>query len=256
MKHYLYKIENIITNEYYIGVRSHENPSKDKYMGSSSIWTKNWVKENRNILTKEILDDSFLDRQSANLEEVKLLKKLESDPLCINKLFDIIPSHLGRKQTKEWIDKRIKSGEHANMYGKHHSNETKKQISEKLKGHTVTEETRKKISDSKKGIPVSEERKQKMSETIKKKVELGTYKKTYKKVIVEDLVLNTIEEFEGCKVFAEKYNLNYGSVKSSARKGIVYLKRYKITYAASIGNNSCKLGELLENPEVDNQQPS
>lgn len=40
MKHYLYKITNIETNQYYVGVRSHKDPNIDKYMGSSSIWTK------------------------------------------------------------------------------------------------------------------------------------------------------------------------------------------------------------------------
>ncbi len=35
MKHYLYKITNIYTNEFYVGVRSNKDPESDKYMGSS-----------------------------------------------------------------------------------------------------------------------------------------------------------------------------------------------------------------------------
>ena len=77
MKHYLYKITNLKTNQFYIGVKSAEDPNTDKYMGSSTIWTKTWIKENISDLRKEILDDSFLDRQSANLAEVELLKKYD-----------------------------------------------------------------------------------------------------------------------------------------------------------------------------------
>ena len=77
MKHYLYKIINIETNQYYIGVRSHKDPQTDKYMGSSSIWTKDWIKENKDILIKEIIDESFQTREDANIGEVDLLQKYE-----------------------------------------------------------------------------------------------------------------------------------------------------------------------------------
>ena len=40
MKHYLYKITNLQTDQFYIGVRSSNDPATDKYMGSSSIWNK------------------------------------------------------------------------------------------------------------------------------------------------------------------------------------------------------------------------
>lgn len=242
MKHYLYKITNIETGQYYVGVRSNLNPEKDKYMGSSSIWTRSWIKENKNILIKEIVDDSFIDRKSANTGEVALLKRCEFDDLCINCLYKQIPSHLGVKQSKEWIEKRKRFGEGNGMYGKKHSVEARNKISESLKGRIVTQETRNKIGDGHRGKIVSEETKLKQSITKKEKIASGEIKKTYKPVVVEDLELGTIEYFEGCKVFADKYNLNYGSVKVSARKEIIYLKRYKIKYVASVSNDSCKLG--------------
>ena len=252
MKHYLYKITNLKTSQFYIGVRSANNPYNDKYMGSSSIWTKKWIKDNILDLKKEILDDSFIDRQSANIAEVTLLKQYEDDVLCINCLYEIIPSHLGRKQSKEWIQKRIKSGKDANMYGKHHSTETKHQISEKLKGRVISEETKEKIGNAHRGKIVSKETKLKLSNTRKERIASGDIKKTYVPIIVENLELDTIEYFDGCKLFTEKYNLNYGSVKSALRKGNVYLKKYKITYAASTGDSGRKLGENGENPEMDN----
>lgn len=252
MKHYLYKITNLKTNQFYIGVRSSKDPYKDKYMGSSSLWTKDFIKKNFSDLQKEILDDSFLDRQSANIAEVELLKKYKDDDLCINCLYDIIPSHLGRKQSEEWIRKRIKSGEQANMYGKHHTEETKKQISETLKGRIISEETRIKIGNAHRGKIVSDEQRKKQSDTMKSKIASGEIKKSYKPVIVEHLDSGLIEYFDGCKLFSDKYNLNYGSVKSSLRKQTVYLKKYKITYAASTSDGSRKSGEYGENPEMDN----
>ena len=252
MKHYLYKITNLITKQFYIGVRSSKSPLTDSYMGSSSIWTRKWIKENKEILEKEILDDSFLNRESANIAEIKLLKDNQDNELCINCLFDIIPSHLGRKQSEEWIRKRIKSGEQANMYGKHHSKESKQKISNSLKGRKISDEAKKKIGDFHRGKVISEEQNKKQSETMKKKIASGEIKKTYKPIKVENIVDNTVEYFEGCILFAEKYNLNYGSVKSSLRLGKIYLKKYKITYAASISNSSRTLGENGETPEVDN----
>lgn len=256
MKHYLYKITNKETNQFYIGVRSHKFPEKDKYMGSSSVWTKQWIKDNKEILIKEILNDSFENRELANTEEVNLLQKYESDELCINCLYARIPSHLGVKQSEEWIRKRIKSGKEANMYGKHHTEETKQKISEKLKGRIVSKEAREKIGKTHKGKIVSKETRNKLSKTRKRKIASGEIKKTYKPVIVKDLELNTVEYYEGCKIFADKFKLNYGSVKSSARKGTIYLKRYKITYAASISDDSRTFRELLEHLEEGNQQPS
>ena len=252
MKHYLYKITNIETNQYYIGVRSSRDPKTDSYMGSSSIWTKSWVKENKDKLIKEIIDDTFESREDANNKEVEILKLHINDEYCVNKLFDKVPSHLGRKQSLEWIRKRIKSGKESGMYGKHHTEETKQRISEKLKGRVVTQEAREKIGNYHRGKIVSEETRLKQSEVKKAKIASGEIAKTYKPVIVEDLLLKTIEYFDGCKLFSDKYDLNYGSVKASARKGNIYKKRYKITYAAFVGDNNRKLGENEESPNEDN----
>ena len=56
MKHYNYRITNILTNEFYIGVRSCKCLiEEDKYMGSSSIWTKTYIKEHLKDLRKEVI---------------------------------------------------------------------------------------------------------------------------------------------------------------------------------------------------------
>jgi hypothetical protein len=37
MKHYVYKITNLINGKWYIGKRKHVNPYEDSYMGSGKL---------------------------------------------------------------------------------------------------------------------------------------------------------------------------------------------------------------------------
>lgn len=138
------------------------------------------------------------------------------------------------------------------MYGKHHSDETKERISNKLKGRIISDETKEKIGNIHRNKVVSDEQKQKQSKIMKEKINSGEIKKSYKPIIVENIIDNTTEYFEGCILFAEKYNLNYGSVKSSLRNGTIYLKKYKIAYAAFTSNGNRKSGEHGGSPEMDN----
>lgn len=95
---YTYKITNLVTNEFYIGVRSCDcEIDKDPYMGSSSVWTKLYIKEHKKDLKKEILE-TFPTRKLANGGEIKYLKQHENNPLCINKYFDYTPDVTGTKQ--------------------------------------------------------------------------------------------------------------------------------------------------------------
>ena len=59
------------------------------------------------------------------------------------------------------------TGENHPMYGKKHSEETKKKISEAKKGKKLSEEHRKKISESQKGHTSTDETKKKISATLK-----------------------------------------------------------------------------------------
>ena len=60
-------------------------------------------------------------------------------------------------------------GESHPMYGKHHSDESKKKMSEVRKGKPKTEEWRKRIGEANKGKKMSEEARRKMSEARKGK---------------------------------------------------------------------------------------
>lgn len=168
MYHYNYKITNTETGEFYIGVRSCKCPIElDSYMGSSSVWNKIYIKEHSSCLRKEILE-TFETRKLANGGEVKLLKQVEQDPLCINKYFDYTPDLTGTKQTPEWIEKRKLFGERNGMFGKHHTEEAKKSMSEKLTGRILSEETRKKIGNAHRGKVYGEETREKISKARQK----------------------------------------------------------------------------------------
>ena len=244
MKHYIYKILNLETDEFYIGVRSCRcEIEHDPYMGSSQFWDKTYIKLNKSILKKEILE-VLESREIANIREIANLKKFENNPLCVNILYDKIPNHLGEKQSEEHINKRKMFGEKNGMYGKHHTEETKQKISNKLKGRIVSEEAKQKIGKAHKNKIVSEETRKKLSKSkskLRKIVDLKTGK----------IFITTIPEF--CN---DKPELNPNSMKKAANVGSIYYKRYTIenieNNAAFIGNDNRKLGEYGETLEVDN----
>lgn len=74
MKHYVYKIINNKTGSYYIGSRSHADPSKDTYMGSSKILSRLIAKEGIEKFNKEVLEE-FSTRKQANQYEHQLIRK-------------------------------------------------------------------------------------------------------------------------------------------------------------------------------------
>ena len=74
------------------------------------------------------------------------------------------------KKLSEETRKRISEmnkGENHPFYGKHHTDEAKKKISEAHKGKHHTEDTKKKMSEARKGKPKSAEHKKKISELKK-----------------------------------------------------------------------------------------
>lgn len=243
---YTYKITNIITNEYYIGVRSCDcEIAEDKYMGSSSIWTKIYIKEHKKDLKKEILE-IFETRKLANQAEVTLLKSIENDPLCINQYFDYTPDMTGTKQTPEWIEKRKMFGEKNGMFGKHHTEETKKRISDSLKNRKFTEEHRRKIGEALKGRTYSEETLKKMSKVQQKIRRIENIK-------TGEVWIMSIQDF--LEQFPEK-ECKYDAMKKAANKNYLYKKTYRITDYVASENSDEKLGENGETPEMDNPVPS
>jgi len=241
LNHYVYKIYNIETKEYYIGVRSCKcTIEKDKYMGSSQIWTKEYIKENKDILIKTILG-FYETRDIANLKEVEFLKENQNNPLCVNILYDVTPSAFGKKQTEEHINKRKRSGEANGFFGKHHTDETKQIISDKLKGRVMSDETKEKIGKFHKNKIVSDETRKKISNS-RKKIRKITNIKTGEVFIID------------ITSFCKEYNLNASSMRKAASIGCIYNKQFKIEEldAAFDSNINRTLGEHGESLEVDN----
>lgn len=240
MNHYTYKITNVETNEFYVGVRSCKCAiENDKYMGSSSVWTKSYIKENKDVLKKEVLE-TFETRILANGGEVTLLKSEKDNPLCINKYFDYTPDVTGTKQIPEWIAKRIHSGEQASFYG-HHSEETKKIISEKMKERVMTETHKQRISNSLKGKIKSEEHRKNLSKSKQK-----TYVIT-DKLTGDEFIGKTLEFID----LHPEEELRAQSFRDAACGKRPFYKHYLIR-AATDSDISRKLGKNGETLEVDN----
>jgi group I intron endonuclease len=149
MKHYVYKLIEISTNEFYYGVRSCKcNPIDDSYMGSMVTW-----KPNKDNLIKEIVSE-FDSREDAINFESKLIEESIKHPL----------------------NKNYHTGAGLSFNGKAHSNETKQKVSNTMSGRNVgknnpfygrkhTAETIDKIVESQTGTTHSDETKRKMSES-------------------------------------------------------------------------------------------
>lgn len=241
MYHYNYKITNVKTNEYYIGVRSCKcKIEDDKYMGSSTVWTKAYIKANREFLIKEILE-IFPTRKLARDGEVVRLKEVENDTLCINCYFGYTPDLTGTHQTPEHIEKRKMFGERNGMYGKKHKPETIEKMRQFSTGRKHTQESKDKIGKAHRGKVYSEETREKIRKArskIRRIVDITT----------NEEFITSIPEF--CKTRPE---LKPSSMKAAANFGYIYHERYRIyELAATNSDISRKLGENGETLEIDN----
>ena len=154
MRHYVYKLTENKTNEFYYGVRTCKcNPIDDNYMGSMAVW-----KPNRDNLVKEILFE-FETREKAAEFESKIIEENIKNPL--NRNYFIPTKEVGfygyshSTETKQKVSNTM-SGRHAGennpFYGKKHSKTSLNKIKESLLGKTHSDGTKKKMSESAKSI--------------------------------------------------------------------------------------------------------
>lgn len=111
-----------------------------------------------------------MDEETYNRWKEKVIAYNTSDESRQNRR----EKNIGKKYSAEINAKKGKQGSDHPMYGKHHTEETKRKISESNIGRTQSEEARKKISDATRGEKNpfygkthSEESKRKMSEALK-----------------------------------------------------------------------------------------
>lgn len=164
--HYIYKTTCIITSRWYVGMHS-TSTLDDGYMGSGTILRRSIRKHGKENHVKEILEFCESREELITREKEIVSKELISDGLCINlkeggcggfssEEHQLKCSHAGHVSYKNKLDNDIefsnkisKRASHVmrqnhedgkikyNMFaGKHHSQETKKLMSEKAKEYT------------------------------------------------------------------------------------------------------------------------
>jgi hypothetical protein len=131
MKHYVYKLDEIKTGEFYFGSRTCKGDIKDDtYMGSMKLW-----KPNKDNLIKTIIKDDFKTRDEATEYEKELI--IEHYKNTLNKNYSIPNTgfysggepetnpNYGKRRSEKWKDEqRIRMEEYYKTHP--YSNKDKK----------------------------------------------------------------------------------------------------------------------------------
>lgn len=121
---------------------------------------------NGKLLHRLIFEDFYNIKLDEEFPEGIVIHHLNEDKLC-NEIWNLVPMTL--KEHLSLHNKGIKNS----MYGKHHTKNAKKKMSEKLTGRKASEETKKRMSLAKSGKnnpmygkPPSDEHKRKIAEVL------------------------------------------------------------------------------------------
>ena len=166
--YYIYRITNKVNGKTYIGKHKYKCLN-DNYMGSGVHLRRAQKKYGMKNFKKEILLFNILKLEHANLLE-KAFIEAEREKVGRENCYNISNGGDGSagfhhtEETKKVISESSKR--------RHHTEETKRKIAESKKRHVVSEETRKKISEALKGEKnpnygkhLSEETKRKIGES-------------------------------------------------------------------------------------------
>ena len=143
--YYIYLIVNSVNGKTYVGQRkSSKEWYEDKYMGSGTLLKK--AKQKYGIENFE----KFLIQHCYSKEETNKAER----------------SWIAEYRSRGKAEYNISDGGDGSA-GFHHTEETKRRLSEAKKGKPKSDETRRKLSESHKGKQASEETKRKLSEVHK-----------------------------------------------------------------------------------------
>jgi hypothetical protein len=159
IKYYIYKTTNLVNGKIYIGYHASDNIEKDTYLGSGHLLKRAIEKHGKKNFKREILFE-FDSQEEATTKEREIvneefIEREDTYNLCLGGFGGGLPGELNP------------------FWGKTHSDETKKLLSEKFTGRELTEEWKQNIS---KGVNESEkfqtaihskERAQKLSESLR-----------------------------------------------------------------------------------------
>jgi len=191
--HYLYKIINVKTGEFYTGKRSNKKYT-DGYSGSGLRIKAQIKKYGTSKYIKYITRFFCTEQDVYNYEENKVTTNTIKNKLCLNLDVGGRGCMTGRKHSDEtkkkmsksqkgkvmseesrlkmslaWVGRVVSEETKLKMskstMGNKHSDETKKKMSESQKGKVISDETRRKISESQKGKVISEETRLKISKS-------------------------------------------------------------------------------------------
>lgn len=184
---YIYKTVNMVNGKIYVGQHK-SSRFNERYLGSGKLLWDSINKYGIDNFRVEVLEEVYGGKKNLDDRERYWINALNSNNKNIG--YNIKLGGQGGDITeylndKEYIDHCKKfSGVRNGMYGKHHSEESKRRISEAVRGKNNpmygislsgnlngmygkhhSEETRNKIRDSKLGSKLSEETKQRMKES-------------------------------------------------------------------------------------------
>lgn len=156
---YIYKTTNLVDGKIYIGQKKSPKFLGKGYLGSGKVLKQAVSKYGEDNFKVELI------------EEIDCVEKMDEREIYWIAQYNATNREIGYNRSKGGNVNRTMVGENNPFYGKHHSEETRKKMSEHnslyMLGKHHSEETKQKISDSNKGKYVSDETKKKLSENAK-----------------------------------------------------------------------------------------
>lgn len=242
---YVYKITNIVNNKIYIGQTS--NTLNKRFINHKSEARRTKIdtpiyRAMRKHGTENFKIESLVEIKVNSKDELhEILNKLEV--YYIEKLkpdYNSAPGGLGSTGVT-WTEERrekfkeLMSGENNPCFGKPKSEETRKKLSDALKGRVISEESRRKTSETMKGVAKSEETRQRMKEAASKrtnKLPTGKDHHNSKSIIQFDLEGNQIKVFESIHQAAKELSIQPNGIclccKGKLKKTGGFIFRYNV----------------------------